>query len=141
MTGRLLGLLRLGTERTFPQSIITTITRIQRIYLIFRSRVFPLQIRHIPMKNPQSSPLIVQHDTFHNEQQRQVLQILRENPGGLTREQISLASGLKLQSVCGRCRELMESGAIENKTLETDEDRYEVLLTAGGRTAAVLVVT
>jgi hypothetical protein len=68
------------------------------------------------------------------------LEILRQHPDGLTREQISVCSGLKLQSVCGRCAELLQTGAITLKDLPGDSDYYEVRLTASGRPAAVLTL-
>jgi hypothetical protein len=77
---------------------------------------------------------------IHTQQQEQVLEILRSSPDGLTREQIALGSGLKLQSVCGRCAELLQMGAIRLKDLPGDSDYYEVRLTASGRPAAVLTI-
>jgi DNA-binding MarR family transcriptional regulator len=71
------------------------------------------------------------------EQQARVLEILRQHPDGLTRKQVAIRSGLKLQSVCGRCAELLRSGVITLKDLPGDSDYYEVRLTASGRPAAV----
>jgi predicted transcriptional regulator len=56
----------------------------------------------------------------------QVLQLLREKPR--TREEIALASGLKLQTVCARMRKLVIDGFAE-KTGEVrgDKDKANVM--------------
>ena len=46
-------------------------------------------------------------------QQRAVVDVLGNHPGGMTRAEIAQASGLRLSSVCGRVGELLERGAVE----------------------------
>ena len=46
-------------------------------------------------------------------QQRTVVDVLGNHPGGMTRAEIAQASGLRLSSVCGRVGELLERGAVE----------------------------
>jgi len=91
------------------------------------------------MTNPESKRAYKTIRQIRPGQQGRVLEILRENKEGLTREEISRHSGMKLQSVCGRCTELLKIGAIEPKTLEGHSDYNEVRQTQSGHLAAVLV--
>lgn len=46
-------------------------------------------------------------------QQRVIVDVLGNHPGGMTRAEIAEASGLRLSSVCGRIGELLERAVVE----------------------------
>ena len=63
-------------------------------------------------------------------QQEEIFKLLTNHPEGLCREEIAEELGIKLTSVCGRVKELLEEGAIEirgNKINPYSEKQAEAL--------------
>jgi len=71
---------------------------------------------------------------YAGRQAQQVLAAVRNEPGGLTREEIAERTGIRLAAVCARVNALVRAGlAVENGTRTTSGGRQAKVVLAAAR--------
>lgn len=73
----------------------------------------------------------IKSDGTASSQRQKIYELVRDNPDGLTREEIRDMAGIMYTSVCGRVRSLVKSGLLY-------ENEHNKRLNASGKMAYVL---
>lgn len=76
---------------------------------------------------------------FISRQDREIIAALKVAENGLTREELVDRTGIKIQSVCARCNELLHQKILQNRSLPGTTDPVQ-RRTNSGRWADVLYV-
>jgi predicted transcriptional regulator len=73
----------------------------------------------------------IKADGTASSQRKRIYELIRDNPDGLTREEIRDLAGIMYTSVCGRVRSLVKSGLLF-------ENEHSKRLNASGKMAYIL---